>query len=82
MKILSAFILATTLIVSSFAEAAAPGELKADSPNTVTASQDPQAKAAKAAAGARYKRIRAKAHRNAARAKANARALQLAEESK
>lgn len=82
MKILSAFILATTLSVSGFAEAAATGELKAGPQDAATANRDPQAKSAKAAASARYKRIRAKAHRNAARAKANARAMQLAGESK
>ena len=82
MKILTAFVLASTLAVSGFAGAAATGELKAGSPDTAAASQDPQAKAAKAAASARYNRIRAKAHRNAARAKANARALQLAGEAK
>ena len=40
----------------------------------------PEVKASKAAASARYKRIRAKAHRNAARAKAHARALRAGEQ--
>ena len=39
----------------------------------------PEAKNGKAAASARYKRIRAKAHRNAARARAHARALRAGE---
>ena len=82
MNNLSAFILAATLAVGGIAEAAATGELKAGPQDGTTVNQDPQAKAAKAAASARYKRIRAKAHRNAARAKANARAMRLADESK
>ena len=82
MKILSAFIFATALAVSGFAEAAVTGASKTGPQDSPSTTQDPQAQAAKAAASARYKRIRAKAHRNAARAKANARALQLASESK
>ena len=39
----------------------------------------PEAKSGKAAASARYKRMRAKAHRNAARARAHARALRAGE---
>ena len=41
---------------------------------------NPEAKSGKAAAAARYKRIRAKAHRNAARARAHARALRAGEQ--
>ncbi len=82
MKILSALILAMTLAAGGVAEAATAGQLKAGPQDAATTNQDPQAKAAKAAASARYKRIRAKAHRNAARAKANARAQQLAAESR
>ena len=62
------------------ARAESPAQAHADAKADAKADSKADAKTAKAAEVTRYKRIRAKAHRNAARAKAHARALRLADQ--
>ena len=74
----------TSLLLLSFASAAMSATTERHVASTPVARHEasPAVHAPPTAASARYKRIRAKAHRNAALARSQARALRLAEETR